>query len=218
MASAMFDEKDRSGKAAAGRIPGEVMKVAARSQGKEYEIEELLSAEDEYPIRFGLKGHPDRELLIHRNEAIGYLIDHQIDLCQCGIPQFQPYAIEEKGRAVIREKMAYSLADIPWQSNGKKLNPKDVCAAKPIIDLIKGLIALPFLPAPLNRESFGFNAKGEMRATHLLLARKKTWVEIEKFVFESIAHDLEGNFYHPVYDYLMKQSGLIKHIYRKFEK
>lgn len=197
--------------------PGAVIKA----KGIDYELGEILQKDNEHPeipIVFALKDHPGLELVIDHNEAIGYLKNHHTDLLHCGIIQPEPVAIEEKGRALIQERLPYATFDIRWRSTEKKLDKDhDIPAAKPIIELVQELISRPFTPRPLTRESFGFNEQGEMRARHLLTAGDKSWDDLEYFVFEA-ASDLSGKFYKPVYDYIMKQSGLEKHVKWKFEK
>jgi hypothetical protein len=191
--------------------PGSVV----RANGVDYEIGEMLQREDEHPeipIIFALKGHPDLNLIIDCNEAIGCQKDYQAELKHCGVKLFKPIAVEEKGRALIAESLPYALADIQWVSKGKKIDPAyDTLAANPIVELVKGLMKLPFTPGPLTRESFAFNYKGEMRATGLLVIGGKSWKKLEDFVHE-MAHDSYENFYQPVYDYIMEQSGLSRHV------
>lgn len=188
--------------------PGAIVKD---TKGQKYTIGRVLQWDRNYPkipAALSLKGHPDLELVIDRNEAIGYLNNYTADLMQCGIIKAKDVAFEEKGRANIQERIPYLLSDIDWK-NGY------IEASKPIIELVRGFIALPFTPGPLTRATFGFNRQGEMRARHLLTIRDKSWDELEAFVLE-IAHDSSGNFYRKAYDHIMEQSGLIRHIYRKF--
>lgn len=190
-------------------VPGSVVSV----KGVDYRIENVLQKDErnrEAPTIFSVEGHPDLELVVERNGAIGHIKDHLEHLEHCGIFRQQLIGIEEYGRAALYERVYHPLNKTPWASTTFTFDERhDGPFAVPIVDLLQGLIQMPFTPHPLAPESFGFTSKNEMRARHLLLPARKSFDALEQFAFKC-SYDGEGNFHPKVFQYLMQQSGLQK--------
>lgn len=177
--------------------PGSII----RAGGRRYKIEQVLRWDHDIPVALSLKGHPDLELVIESNEAIISLRNYANDCHHCGIIVPKMISMEEKRRAFLQERVHYPLEDFPDQTA--------------IVELVKGLMSIPFTPAPLTKTAFGFTRQGEMRARSLLHWTDKSFKAIDKFVLE-LAHDSQGNLHETLYESIAKESGLNEVVKRVF--
>lgn len=177
--------------------------------GESYILEKIidnLENDPAYPVVFAVEGNPAIEVVIETSEYKTYLQDFNYRSLHCGILQAKILIAEQYGAYSIRERLYHPLSLIEWQS-ANILDSRDKIAAAPIIELVQGLIRLPFTPYPLHPKNFLFNICEEMRSKVLLVPDMKNVDAIEFFIYQCAFGSQEKPNW-TVFSYLIKASGL----------
>lgn len=153
------------------------------------------------PVVFAVEEDPSLQIEIETNESRAYLRDFEETLLHCGLIRGEVKAISHQGSVILRQRLQGHLDKIVWFPSGNHLT------VQPIVDLVKGLILMPFTPFPLVPAAFGFDAEGAMRAEYCLVPRPKRFEDIEDFVYQcSLGASQE--IHQGVFTHLMSASGL----------
>lgn len=165
------------------------------------------------PIVFAVEDEPSMEVVIYHNESWSYLKRFQDSILHCGIKGKEIFGLSAFGRLVIQERLYDSLEDIEWESDEYTLSKADVAAAKPIVQILRGLKDRPFTPivgedsgsgviGMLLPEHFAFNADDKLVATECLVPGRFSFDTLENFAFTCA----KENFL--VFSHIMQASGL----------
>lgn len=187
--------------------------------GKTIVLDEILQNPERNiyePVVFSVVDEPHLEVVMYHNESWSYLKRFQESILHCGIQGKEILGLSAFGRIVIQERLYDSLADIEWESNGiTDLTKKDREKAKPIVELLTGLIKRPFTPmvgelignrqvGALHPEHFAFNAENQLKATECLVPGRFSFDALENFAYECS----RGNFV--VFSHILNASGMSK--------
>jgi hypothetical protein len=162
-----------------------------------------------HPLVFAVEGEPDLEMVAHTSEASAFSQDFEERNMHCGVIRAKIVATLRYGKVCLRERLYHPLNSITWKSYGKKTALKeDINRAKPIVELIQGVLSMPFVPYPLIPQAFAFY-KNEMRATITLIPTNKRFAfeACEKFAY-LCSYGTSMKSVAPIFTHLMRASHL----------
>lgn len=157
------------------------------------------------PLVFAVKDDPSIQITLYSNEAWGALQRYDESILQCGVRKRKVMGLSPFGRIVVEERLYKPVHTFEWLSRHSVIVEEDKPLAKPIVELLRGLVTrVHFTPQPLRPQYFAFNAQKKMRTTRSMVPGEFCPEVIENFAFSASKAN------RAVFSHLITESGIGK--------
>ncbi|NGX42445.1 MAG: hypothetical protein K940chlam7_00725 [Chlamydiae bacterium] len=150
-------------------------------------------------IFFSIQDDPENVVRIGKNRAILGLEKRFSEFYKSGARSAEFLEIDDEGRCAIVERLQDPVAQD---------EPEEI--ARPIAGAVKWMVQENGTPRNLSPTQFMFNKEKQLRSVKLRLLGNFDYIALEKFIYACAKED--RNIFH----YMMTQSDLYSHHYRKF--
>ncbi|MEI8125128.1 MAG: hypothetical protein WCG42_05195 [Parachlamydiaceae bacterium] len=159
---------------------------------------------------YSIEGQPTQVAVIGQNCAILSLRDRQMQgCCDLGLKPVHFLKISEDGRIALMEKLQ-SLNTIKWGSTEAGIFFEDTIVLRGVVNFLKSLIKKNQTPVHFSTSHFMIDHEFQLRSIKPLKSQDFDFNAVEDFILECSSGNLA------IFQYLMTESGLIKHPIAKF--